>query len=228
VTERRERGWLIRWLDNPGGMIASGDETAKQVIRGYSIVMPSLNLSKDEILDVLAYLESQKAGGVPPAQEEFEKVRRGEISFSSRTYLQFFEDARGNKYDPLYERVELDVQDKERKWSFHSSGLVRYDLRTPVSGNREMDELTYAFLTYSPFKERGPVFKAGRYYVFDGLAAGQIDGIQASWEITPFTGFSVYGGRAVETEFDGKGGDYVYGGRVYQRIGKKPRSEHLS
>ncbi len=84
-----------------------------------------------------------------------------------------------------------------------------------------MDELTYAFLTYAPFKDYGPAFKIGRYYVFGGVAADQIDGVQSSWDITTATGVSVFGGRPVETELDGKRGDYIYGGRVFQRIEKK-------
>jgi len=221
VTERRKRDWLVRWLDNPGVMIASGDETAKKIAKEYSIVMPPPNLTKNEILEVVEYLESHKMGGGLPARAELQKERKGEVSFSTRTYLQFFQDARGNRYQPLYERVDLEVQERERKWSFRSSGLLRYDLRTPASDKREMDELTYAFLTYTPSPGRGPVFKIGRYYVFDGVAADQVDGVHFSWEIVPSTGLSVFGGRPVEAEFDGKRGDYVYGGRLYQRVQNK-------
>ena len=221
VTERRKREWLIRWIDNPGELIASGDSVAGELVKGYAIKMPSSGLSKEEIGDVLSYLEYRKDPKKLPAQAELTKERHGEIYFSTRTYLQFYEDARGNRYGPLYERVDLQLQDKSSKWSFRSSGLLRYDLRTTINGKREMDELTYAFVTYTPFSDSGPVFKIGRYYVFDGVAADQIDGIHSSWEVTPSTGFSIFGGRPVETEFDGKRGDSVYGGRVFQRIGNK-------
>ena len=221
VTQRRDRDWLFRWIDNPEEMIASGDAAAKEIVKGYAIRMPSAGLSKEEIADVLSYLESQKPNIDLSKPSELKKEARGELYFSTRTYLQFYEDARGNRYGPLYERVDLEMKDRSGKWSFRSSGLARYDLRTLNSDKREMDELTYAFLTYAPFSDRGPVFKIGRYYVFEGVASDQIDGIHSSWEITPATGFSVYGGRPVETEFDGKRGDYVYGGRVYQRIERK-------
>ena len=221
VTQRRNRDWLVRWIDSPKEMIASGDATSKEIVKGYAIRMPSSGLSKEEIADVLSYLESQKPNINLSGPAELKKEARGEIYFSTRTYLQFYEDARGNSHGPLFERVDLEMKDRSGKWSFRSSGLVRYDLRTLNSEEREMDELTYAFLTYAPFSDHGPVFKIGRYYVFDGVAADQIDGIHSFWEITDATGFSVYGGRPVETEFDGKRGDYVYGGRVYQRIDKK-------
>jgi cytochrome c2 len=220
VTQRRDRDWLVRWIYNPEEMIASGDATAKEVVKGYAIRMPSAGLSKEEIADVLSYLESQKPNINLSTPADLKKETRGEIYFSTRTYLQFYEDSRGNRYGPLYERVDLEMQDRSRKCSFRSSGLVRYDVRTLSGEKREMDELTYAFLTCAPFSDHGPVFKIGRYYVFDGVASDQIDGIHSLWEITPATGFSVYGGRPVETEFDGKRGDYVYGGRVYQRIEK--------
>ncbi len=221
VTERRKKEWLIKWIDNPEKMIAAGDSTAKEIVGGYAIRMPSVGLSKEEIDDVFGYLESKKVNKEIPAETALAKERRGQLYFSTRTYLQFYEDAVGNRYDSLYERVDLEAQDRGGTWSFRSSGLVKYDLRTLSSERRETDELTYALLTYAPHLDCGPVFRAGRYYVFDGVAADQIDGIHSSWDITPATGISVYGGRPVETEFNGKQGDYVYGGRVHQRIGNK-------
>jgi len=221
VTGRRKKDWLTKWIDNPEEMIASGDATAKEIVKGYTVRMPSTGLSKEEISDVLSYLEPQKVNINLSTETASKKEARGVMNFSTRTYLQFYEDAVGNRYGPLYERVDLEIKDRSRKWSFRSSGLVRYDLRTLSGEKREMDELTYAFLTYSPFLDHGPVFKIGRYYVFDGVAADQIDGIHSSWEIVPATSVSVYGGRPVETEFDGKRGDYVYGGRVYQKVANK-------
>lgn len=220
-TQRRDRDWLLRWIDNPEELIASGDATAKEIVKGYAIRMPSAGLSKEEIGNVLNYLESRKSNINLSTPTELKKEARGEVYFSTRTYLQFYEDARGNRYGPLYERVDLEMQDRSGKWSFHSSGLVRYDLRTLKSDKREMDELSYAFLTYAPFLDHGPVFKIGRYYVFEGVASDQVDGIHSLWNITPSTGISIHGGRPVETEFDGKRGDSVYGGRVFQRIEKR-------
>ena len=221
VTERRKRDWLLRWIENPEQVIASGDEIAREMVKDYAIRMPSVGLSKEEIMDLLSYLESFQATVPSSAALELRKERLGEVSFSSSTYLQFFEDARGNRYGPLNERIDVEVLDRKKKWSFHSSGLAQYDLRTLSDKKREMDELTYAFFTYAPFLDLGPVFKVGRYYLFDGVAAEHIDGIQSSWAITPATVFSLFAGRPVETEFDGKHGDYVYGCRVSQKIEKK-------
>ncbi len=221
VTERRRRDWLLRWIDNPEDLIASGDAIAVDMVKNYPIKMPSPGLAKEEIMDLLSYLESFQAAVPSPAALELRKERLGEVSFSSRTYLRFFEDARGKIYGPLNERIDLEVLEKERKWSFRFSGLAQYDLRTLNNNKREMDELTYAFLTYAPFPGLGPAFKVGRYYVFEGVAAEHIDGIHSSWAITPASGLSLFAGRPVETEFDGKRGDYVCGGRVSQKLEKK-------
>jgi hypothetical protein len=61
---------------------------------------------------------------------------------------------------------------------------------------------------------------AGRYFVFEGVASEQADGLSLRWEVTPRIGFALYGGRPVETEYDGKRGDLIYGGRVFYRHNK--------
>ncbi len=145
-----------------------------------------------------------------------------ELRFTSNTYLQLREDARDNKYAPLYEYFNLELNNlKDGQVSFYSSGWIRYDLSSRSGDERENDELTYIFLTYSPLKDRSLKFSAGRHFVFGGVASEQIDGISTRWEITPFTGFSLFGGIPVETESDGRGSDLIYGGRVFQRIERK-------
>lgn len=220
VTERRKKDWLMKWIASPADMIESGDPVAKEIVKDYPIQMPVPGLSEAEISEVLDYLESYKSMPPSPGLLPLKKEKGYGISLTSRTYLQFFDDPRGSRYNRLLERMDLDLE-KGNKWSFHSSGFVRYDARSFTGEQRELDELTYAFLSYTPLSDRSLVFNLGRYYFFDGVAAEQVDGISSRWEITRSTGISVFGGRPVETEFDGKRGDYVYGGRLYQRIGKR-------
>jgi hypothetical protein len=145
-----------------------------------------------------------------------------EYAFTSKTYVKFYEDPRDNKYAPLYERIELEGKGlHDGKLSLYLSGWVGYDFRTLSDGDRERDELTYAFLRYSPYQDGRLLVNLGRHYVFEGVASEQIDGVSARWEITQLAGLSLFGGVPVETEFDGRESDSAYGGRVYRRIPRK-------
>ncbi len=148
--------------------------------------------------------------------------RAADYTFTSKTYLKLYEDPRDNKYAPLHEYVEIEHKGlQEGKLSLYLSGWLGYDFRTLSDGEKERDELTYAFLRYSPYQDRSLLVNAGRHYVFEGVASEQIDGVSTRWEITPLTGLSLFGGVPVDTNFDGREGDSAYGGRVYQRIPRK-------
>ena len=227
VTERRERRWLMSWISDPSRMVQSGDPIAGALLKEYpGIRMPSLGLSEEEISAVLTYLESQGSLKRSPASVTAREEEAGrKLGFMSKTYLRFFEDTQNNRYSPLYEHLEFDIRDK--KVGFFSSGWVVYDLGTKRAGKKETDELTYGYLRYAPFADNTLLFNLGRHYVFEGVASEQIDGFSSRWEITPRTGLSLFGGIPVETEFDGRGGDFIYGTRLFQRIGKKSGSGDL-
>lgn len=151
-----------------------------------------------------------------------ERCPAADIEFVSKTYLQVFEDTGENTHIPLYEYVELNARNlMEKKMSFYSGGWIRYGLRSKSEDDRKLDELSYAFVRYTPREDRSLFFDIGRHVVFAGLASEQLDGISARWDITPRTGFALYGGVPVETDFGGRGGDLLYGGRVFQRIERK-------
>lgn len=65
VTQRRERSWLEQWISAPDQMIAQGDPIAVELLNKYKIRMPNMGLSRDEVLAVIAYLESASAGQIP-------------------------------------------------------------------------------------------------------------------------------------------------------------------
>jgi mono/diheme cytochrome c family protein len=63
VTEKRDLGWLRRWLKNPTAMLAS-DSLAKALLaQSNNVAMPSLRLGDDEVEALLHYVarESRKA-----------------------------------------------------------------------------------------------------------------------------------------------------------------------
>ncbi len=59
VTKRREKSWLIRWLQAPDKMIAEKDPIALAMLKKYNnLPMPNLRLNKQEAMDLLAYMDS--------------------------------------------------------------------------------------------------------------------------------------------------------------------------
>jgi mono/diheme cytochrome c family protein len=223
VTQRREREWLVAWISDPGKMIDSGDKIAAELIKGYGgLRMPALGLSLEQISAVLSYLGSK--GGLHPGPPEVPLKKEGnhpEVYFLSESYLQTYQDERGKRYTPFYEHVLMELRGADRKLGFYASGWMDYDLGTLRNTNREQDELTYAFLRYTPFADNHLTFNLGRQVIFEGVASEQVDGLSSRWEITDNTGFSLFGGVPVETDFDGRTGDLVYGGRIFQRIARK-------
>jgi hypothetical protein len=142
-----------------------------------------------------------------------------EIEVISHTRFQFREDARDNNFATLYEYIDLDVNNiVDGRLSFHSSGWFRYDLDSVNNSDRENDEILYVYLTYSPFMDRRLLFNLGRHFVFEGVASEQLDGVSARWEILPLVGVSAFGGVPVETDFDDRDSDYIFGGRIFLRI----------
>jgi mono/diheme cytochrome c family protein len=60
ATERRSREWLTHWLQDPVAMVKS-DAVAGQLMAVYKTQMPKLDLTRDEIAQLLAWLASHPA-----------------------------------------------------------------------------------------------------------------------------------------------------------------------
>lgn len=66
VTQRHSQEWLIRFIRNSQEMIAAGDPAAVKLWEEYNqIPMPPHNLTDEQIIDILAYIEN---GGKVAAQ----------------------------------------------------------------------------------------------------------------------------------------------------------------
>lgn len=60
VTERRDRGWLTRWLSDPKELIEQRDPLALELLeRHRRVQMPSLALGGAEVAELLEYIESR-------------------------------------------------------------------------------------------------------------------------------------------------------------------------
>ncbi len=61
LSERREMGWIVKWIHNPQGMLDSGDPVALELKGKYPTVMtPFASLSEGDIADIVAYLDAEK------------------------------------------------------------------------------------------------------------------------------------------------------------------------
>lgn len=132
-----------------------------------------------------------------------------EFRGNSSTYLRFSEDLTGNRVSTIYEYLDLHLEGDRA--SFHTGGWFKGDLRGKSSTDGTEQELRYA---YFALRKGSSLLNIGRFYVFEGVASEQIDGIYARTAIKGGFGISAYGGSPAETDFDKRSGDSVYGGRV--------------
>lgn len=66
ITDRRERDWLINYLAEPNKMRAAGDPIALELAKRNKVLMPQLNLTHENLENLLLYLEAQDAPRVKP------------------------------------------------------------------------------------------------------------------------------------------------------------------
>ncbi|MFQ5536504.1 MAG: cytochrome D1 domain-containing protein [Gemmatimonadota bacterium] len=70
VHKRRDREWLIRWISDPLGM-AQTDSIGRKIFAEWNNVpMAPANLSEEEIVQVLEYIEAVSEGAVSVEEEE--------------------------------------------------------------------------------------------------------------------------------------------------------------
>jgi len=62
ITKRRSISWLVPWVQNSSKVIANGDEYGVKLFNEYGKQqMPSFGLSKKEIEDIMAWIDTQQA-----------------------------------------------------------------------------------------------------------------------------------------------------------------------
>ena len=62
VTERRDRTWLARYIQEPDEVLAAGDPIAAALYNRYKKVgMPNLRLGASDVADLVSYLEQRQA-----------------------------------------------------------------------------------------------------------------------------------------------------------------------
>ncbi|MDE2603745.1 MAG: c-type cytochrome [Bradyrhizobium sp.] len=68
VTTRRPHDWLEQWIMAPDAVLAKKDEYAVKLLNEFhGMAMPNLGLSKGDVDNIIAYLESASSGGAASA-----------------------------------------------------------------------------------------------------------------------------------------------------------------
>ena len=138
-----------------------------------------------------------------------------DISGQSRTYLFSLEDTNSTKLMPLYEYLDFRVDNGNTgSISFNMGGWYRYDLKNESFDGKYNDDLQYAYLSFKQ-STGNAVLNLGRIRVYEGVAADLVDGVYARTDLKGGFGIAAYGGSPVETSFDTRTGDTIYGGRLY-------------
>lgn len=141
-----------------------------------------------------------------------------EILGQSRTYLQSRETTDSKNHLPFYEYLNFEANSLGfENVSFHFGGWLRYDFQEETFGKRSNSDLQYAYLSIRREKGNG-LLNVGRMFVREGVAAQQIDGAYARTDLKGGFGIAAFGGIPVETDFDNRGGDSVFGGRLSHGI----------
>jgi mono/diheme cytochrome c family protein len=69
VTERRQRAWLIKFIQNPDALIVAGDPIAKQLEKeAQGMEMPAFHISNVQVEEVLDYIARQSAQAAAPVE----------------------------------------------------------------------------------------------------------------------------------------------------------------
>ena len=96
VAAQRDRDWLVRFISEPGKLLAEGDPIATGLLQKHgSVRMPDAGLSGDQVQSVIAYLEAAGGGTsakpvaeVPAAAPAAGDPDRGEALFTGTVDLQ--------------------------------------------------------------------------------------------------------------------------------------------
>lgn len=143
-----------------------------------------------------------------------------ELSGRSRTFLQSREAVDKSDIMPFFEFLDFRAEDLGAgEVSFHFGGWFRYDLRDDSAPGKDRNsDLQYAFVRIRG-ERADAALDLGRVAVNEGVASEQVDGAYARTDLPGGFTVAAFGGAPVETAFDDRSGDSVYGGRLVHGAG---------
>lgn len=116
---------------------------------------------------------------------------------------------------PVYEYFQFDYGNlKTPGLSLHVNGWGRLNLDDNFDSNNTAGELSHAYLQYvSPHRDFQ--VRAGRQYIFEGIARDNIDGVYAKTDMVRTLVLSAYAGAPVaQAPANGRKNDFIMGGKV--------------
>jgi hypothetical protein len=137
-----------------------------------------------------------------------------DITGQSRTYLMDRETADATRTMPFYEYLNFRVDNSAGdNVSFNFGGWYRHDLKSESYNGRYNDDLQYAYLSINKSTGNSAI-DLGRVLVHEGPASEQLDGVHARTDLKGGFTIAAYGGSPVETQFDTRRADSIWGGRI--------------
>ncbi|RJQ53355.1 MAG: hypothetical protein C4526_06825 [Nitrospiraceae bacterium] len=138
----------------------------------------------------------------------------------SKTYFRSEETVNSKTISPVFEYLEFIAEDPGREEvSFHFGGWARYKGNEEEGFSKKLNsDLQYAYLSFRR-KTDNDVVNLGRLFVSEGVALEQIDGVYKRTDLKGGFGVAAFGGVPVETDFDRRDGDLVYGARLTHETG---------
>jgi len=139
-----------------------------------------------------------------------------DLNGASRTYFQVRESFDDETYLPLFEYLDFSLDDFAKEaYSFHFGGWARRDLNNEKSFDQRSSnlDLQYAYVNLHRDEANG-IVNVGRVPVYEGVASVSVDGFYTRSDLLRGFGIAVWGGIPVETDFDQRNGDLIYGTRI--------------
>ena len=142
-----------------------------------------------------------------------------DLRVASETIMRGFDRKTGDGKNltavPVYEYLQLDYGNfRSPGLSFHANGWGRGNLGDNFNSNDMAGQLLHAYIQYVP-PNRDYLLRAGRQYIFEGMAKDSIDGIYGKAYLTQSVTLSIYGGSPVVLDTtNGRKGDFIFGGKL--------------
>ncbi len=152
--------------------------------------------------------------GIPCASSAFDLTGR------SSTYFRARETIEDDHVLPFFEYLDFRVDEfASQDLTFHLGGWLRQDFTDEQSfDNRSFNgDLQYAYLGYRR-PQGNTLVHLGRVLVYEGVASELVDGLSFRTDLQRGFGIAAYGGIPVESDFDDRDGDSIYGVRLFHEI----------
>lgn len=94
ISKRRDHDWLVRWLDDPLGMLTTDDLAKKLLAEWNNVPMSDPNLDKLQIEQVLAYVAKMSAADAGGGAQAAEEVQLDDEEFAAARQI-FFDRCSG-------------------------------------------------------------------------------------------------------------------------------------